>query len=611
MPRVGEAAAPAAAFSRPASPAAAGQATGPLAAPLLEQPSNAAAPGGAGSDEVVVNVANEQPEDEHFVFRILQGIVLVVGMGASSIKVPLYYAESSDDMQEVPGRSPCYLEFWRRFVCRRRTASSVGEDEKHPAPEMHTTFAWCVWWLLRGVLVVWPCAVDVYFLVRVGGIVPGGSPKDYPGVPAHAWQTDEKTREPIPGGIVPDTGGNFLSLPVHLLGVGALWFVGNSRTQIIWHRLLRSRTPAKVLPFGLLLFLVALSITINFLRYTHYHVWMWSSTDTYMGGNPIWWTPEMSLNFKEGRPLPPLDVVISIASELTCIATFAASAMIFATIYHRTAETKLRFMELLEDHVALNHRRQHVASIAAQDDAAERSSFDRETISAPIQQKRNRGTPTPIHAQQPLTLAAVTAGGISRVPSTGVDDFVPDSIRLVRTVSAVRSAELAERTCLPATELEDHFLRVVRAVGTMDVLLNRVLSYFAVCLVTAGFCTTYVYNIRWDRDMMHHQYRITLLLLLLPQIMLPVYCVLVGARANSLDKFKRAICDADARGAFAHLAMSERANLLLRMTATHMPQIAAFGVPITPKNVYAMAAVAGVLNTAFAQRERAGGSASL
>ena len=317
-----------------------------------------------------------------------------------------------------------------------------------------------------------------------------------------------------------------------------------------------------------------------------------------MGGNPTWWTPEMSLDFEEGRPLPPLDVAISIATELTCIATFTASAMIFATIYIRTSETKLRFMQLLEDHVALNHRLQHVDSIAAQDEA-ERSSFDRETISAPVQ--RSYGTPTPIQAQWPRMPAAATVGGaVPREPSTGIDDFVPGSIRLVRTVSAVRSAELAE--CLPATALEEHFLRVVRAVGTMDILLNRVLSYFAVCLVTAGLCTTYVYNIRWNRDMMNHQYRITLLLLLLPQIMLPGYCVLVGARANSLDKFKRAICDADARGAFAHLEMSERANLLLRMTATHMPQIAAFGVPITPRNVYAVTVFAGVLNTAFAHR---------
>jgi len=90
-------------------------------------------------------------------------------------------------------------------------------------------------------------------------------------------------------------------------------------------------------------------------------------------------------------------------------------------------------------------------------------------------------------------MAAAAAGSVApRPPSTGVDDFVPDSIQLVRTVSAVQSAELAERGCLLATALEEHFLRVVRAVGTMDILLNRILSYFAVCLVTAGFFFTYV-----------------------------------------------------------------------------------------------------------------------
>ena len=89
-------------------------------------------------------------------------------------------------------------------------------------------------------------------------------------------------------------------------------------------------------------------------------------------------------------------------------------------------------------------------------------------------------------------------------------------------------------------------------------------------------------------------------LILLPQIILPVYCVAVGARANHLNRFKRAICDADSRGAFAHLELSERSNLLLRMTATHLPQIEAFGMPITPRNINAMVAVAVALNTAFA-----------
>ena len=348
MPRAGGAASPTAAFSRPASPAAAGQTAAPLAAPLLGQPSNAA----AGSDEAE---ATDAASEEHLVFRVLRGIVLAVGMGATTIKVPLYYAESSEVFQEVPGRSPCYLQFWRRFVCRRRAASSVGGDEEDPAQEIRTSVPRCFWWLLRGLLVVWPCFADVYFLVRMGGIVSGGSPKDYPDVPTHAWE-DDKTGKPIPGGIIPDTGGNFISLPIHLLGVGALWFVGNSRTQIIWHRLLRSRTPAKVLPFGLLLSLVVLSIAIFFLRYSHEHVYMWNHTDTYLGGNPTWWTPEMSPDFSEERPLPPLEVALSIASELTCIATFTASAMIFATIYIRTTETKLQFMQLLEDHVTLNHR---------------------------------------------------------------------------------------------------------------------------------------------------------------------------------------------------------------------------------------------------------------
>ena len=113
----------------------------------------------------------------------------------------------------------------------------------------------------------------------------------------------------------------------------------------------------------------------------------------------------------------------------------------------------------------------------------------------------------------------------------------------------------------------------------------------------------FVDNVVWKQQIFpDHEYRVVGLLVLLPQVLLPAYCVVVGARANSLDKFKRAICDADARGAFAHLELSERSNLLLRMTATHLPQIQAFGVPITPRNMNAMVTVAVALNTAFAHR---------
>lgn len=427
----------------------------------------------------------------------------------------------------------------------------------------------------------------------MGGIVSGGSVKDHPSVPTHAWE-DDGTHAPMR--IIPDTGGNFLSFPVHLLAVGALWFVGTPQTQIIWHRLLRAEevhqgqqhgSEASALHFTGMLFLVLLSAMIFFMRYTHYHLLFWSDSKN----NPTWWTPEMSVDFSQGAPMPPIEVVLSVISELTCIATFAASGTIFATMYLRTDATKVRFMQLLEDHVTLNHHHLVAGAIVEGGTGSQRSPlFD--TISAPFEMG---GSPQ-LHVRGPAF------AGTPRQPSTGIDDIV-SSGTLTRMGTTIKSEELKEGVCLLATVLEEHFLRVVRAVSTMETLLNRVLSYFAVCLLAAGVCTTYVYNISWDRQIFpYHEYRVTLLLLLLPEIILPVYCVLVGARANSLDKFKRAICDADARGAFAHLDMSERANLLLRMTATHMPQIAAFGVPITPRNVYTSVAIAGVMNTAFAHR---------
>ena len=281
---------------------------------------------------------------------------------------------------------------------------------------------------------------------------------------------------------------------------------------------------------------------------------------------------------------------VLVTTRVSAICVFAASGTIFATMGLRTASIKSGFMQLLEDHVTLNRRR----SVArAHDGAVVDIGSRRDTISAP------------------LTAFA------PQVPSTCVDDFIEISSHSfageniphrtnsnwnqVEYNNPIQSTELARGECLPATHLEESFLRVVRAVGTMESLLGGILSAFTVCLMMGWLCATYVYNIAWKKNIFpDHQYRVTLFLLLIPQVTLPLFCIAVGARANSLNKFKRAICDADARGALGHLTMAERANLLLRMTATPLPQIEAFGIPITPRNMKVLVAAAAGINALFA-----------
>jgi hypothetical protein len=78
-----------------------------------------------------------------------------------------------------------------------------------------------------------------------------------------------------------------------------------------------------------------------------------------------------------------------------------------------------------------------------------------------------------------------------------------------------------------------------------------------------------------------------LLLLLLPSMLVPAYCLAVGTRANSLAWFTRAISQKDAHGALQYLTLADRAGLVLRMTTTPLPQARALGVPIAPRNVQA------------------------
>lgn len=241
-------------------------------------------------------------------FNIMKGSVKVMSVGVTTVHVPLYHADNSDISAEIPGRSPLFCSFWKQACSDGGGCATIAG------------FLRCVWWLLRGLLVAWPCTCDLYFLWKMGGIKSGGSPTENPGADTHAWPIDAYPGPLIEGGIIPDTGGNFLSFPIHLMGVFALWFVGNPRTQIVWQRLVDAevrmahKKQMRGQHYAAILVVVAFSIAIFFLRYTHYHVKFWSGSED---KNPIWWSPEMSLNFEDSNPLPLLEVALSVLSEMT------------------------------------------------------------------------------------------------------------------------------------------------------------------------------------------------------------------------------------------------------------------------------------------------------
>lgn len=218
----------------------------------------------ADHDQQPRAAAYSRPVPQHHaapcVFRIMQGFVQVMGLGATSVEVPLYQTIGNHKIT-ISGKSPMSLTFWTQGWRQGGYNSLVG-------------WLRCTWWLLRSFLVLWPCIVDLYFLWKTGGIVAGGMPEDYPDVPVHAWQD-------VPSGVIPDTGCNILSFPIHSLGVCALWFVGHSRTQIIWHRLVHADMVERDLHqhrtssskhYATMLILVIFSVAIFFLRYTHLHV---------------------------------------------------------------------------------------------------------------------------------------------------------------------------------------------------------------------------------------------------------------------------------------------------------------------------------------------------
>ena len=188
----------------------------------------------------------------------------------------------------------------------------------------------------------------------------------------------------------------------------------------------------------------------------------------------------MSMDFKQGNPMPPKEVALSVLSEMTCISAFAASSTIFATIWLRTDSIKLHFMQLLEDHVLLNHRHSVTGRHRAQHNggtfAGVRIGSRMETLSAPVATRQVR--PDVPHTQD--------------AQLGDIDDYIVGAGE-DRPTPHIKSPELAQQgECLPATHLEEHFLQVVRAVGTMESLLGTILSWFTICLLAGWVAATYI-----------------------------------------------------------------------------------------------------------------------
>lgn len=198
----------------------------------------------------------------------------------------------------------------------------------------------------------------------------------------------------------------------------------------------------------------------------------------------------MSLDFDDSDHLPGMQVAVSVLSGMVCICAFAATGTIFATIWLRTDSTKRKFMQLLEDHVLLNHRHSIAEHSQNQDDTIESAggSTRWETISAPLPPQNLEVLP--IH----------NPAAISTIPTQGnVDDLILDMGEEQPDVQ-VQSSELSLGEVLSAAHLEQSFLQVVRAVGTMESLLGTILSCFTTFLSAGWVVATYVctYNIMLD-----------------------------------------------------------------------------------------------------------------
>eukprot|EP01050_Picozoa_sp_SAG11_P009548 SAG11_NODE_907_length_6599_cov_13.219231_6_plen_268_part_00 len=145
-----------------------------------------------------------------------------------------------------------------------------------------------------------------------------------------------------------------------------------------------------------------------------------------------------------------------------------------------------------------------------------------------------------------------------------------------------------------AYKVDEQYRSIVRWLCVLRTTVGTVLSTFTVCIVTTVAAFALVDKMLWPHltrdeggpgsvDDPHHQYRLVLMLLLAPELLLPLYCVIVGARANSLQStFAMDISMYDGRGAFLHITPLEaRSTLVLRMGTMPLPQITLLGLPIT------------------------------
>jgi hypothetical protein len=382
--------------------------------------------------------------------------------------------------------------------------------------------------------------------------------------------------------IVPDTGYNIIAMPVHWMNIVALWFLSSETARRTWHFIVahfESSNPARfrffccdvrayTVHFGCIWTLVVFATLAYFLKYTSWHLL------PYCQHCFVWKTPELPWNFSNAAENPPVEVLVGVITSLFSILVCAAAAVFVATVDIAVDNAKTQFMRTLV-----------------------------------LQQRRNRQNDTSRNRQRTSLSTSFLESMDSIQAPDSFDTRAPQS-------SYAAFEEVARTSSLTPESIEKSYSDIVRWMDMMERTIGFVVSWYTICIVLAGFAFAFVDGEVWPIDTApgpdgsvkpdpggldkKHEWRAVLLLLLVPQLLVPFYCVAVGARANSQSQFTQDISTQDARGAFMHFEdISTRTTLVLRMTTTPLPQIRMLGIPIT---VGLLKAIAVVLVGFFTQR---------
>jgi hypothetical protein len=398
-----------------------------------------------------------------------------------------------------------------------------------------------IWFSLCSIVASISAFTDIYFLMMVGigsgDKLRGFSEKEHSLIiPFGNGASSQAKFETIH--IIPDTGYNLIALPAHLLNIGMMAFLGSKETRVYYAELLRLMVFSKthIVSQCVIVVIIAASLTTYFLKYSHYRICEFSWCSKF--GN--WWTPDLADRFSDGEANPAPQIVAAALCEFVGVLAVAACATIISVATVHTNKTKQNFLALLAQQANLNS-----------------SEF-----------------------------VAVSVFKLTRPPLP----IKPNDGPLLADV-----------------DIAKEYSGVALTMARMVTCLRRILIF---CTVSIGLVSTVavlVVNILWNgctggECMPDHtdEYRRVLLLLLIPQLFLPIYCIVLAAHANSNDHFVDKIVELESHGCFAHLDFEHATLLLQKLTSNSLPKISVCGITVNSRNTrLAMALILGSHTTSL------------